>query len=175
MVKKIIGVFLSILMLCTASLALAGGAPVGPPVSYPPKACGPAGPYGPGGVPSNYWGDAPIPGICGGCIALPFLVVGSLLGGNAAGPVGPPPGPGYAGPAPCGPPAPCAPPAQYTCAPPAPYTCAPPVAKCPPAAPAPCGPGYGYGGGGSIFSGLPCLELCAGLLGGVGGGSGFLY
>jgi hypothetical protein len=167
MLKKFLGVFLSILMLCSASLVLAGGAPVGPPVSYPAKPCGP---YGPGGVPSNYWGDAPFPGICGGCVALPFLVVGSLLGGNAAGPYGPPPGPGYAAPAPCGPPAPCAPPAA----------CPPPVTKCAPApapcGPAPCGPGYGYGGGGSsIFSGLPCLELCAGLLGGLGGGSGFLY
>jgi len=175
MVKKFIGVFLSILMLCSASLALAGGAPVGPPVSYPLKPCGPGGP---GGVPSNYWGDAPFPGLCGGVVALPFLVVGSLLGGNTAGPYGP--GPGYAAgpgcaPAPCGPPAPCAPPVSYTCAPPAPYNCAPQIAKCPPA-PAPCGPGYGYGGnGGSIFSGLPCLELCSGILGGLSGGSGFLY
>jgi hypothetical protein len=165
MLKKFIGVFLSILMLCSASLALAGGAPVGPPVSYPAKPCGPGGP---GGVPSNYWGDAPIPGICGGCIALPFLVVGSLLGGNTAAPYGPPPGP-VAGPMP-GPG--YAAPAPY--AQPAPYTCAPPVAKYPPP-PAPCGPGYGYGDGGSIFSGLPCLELCSGLLGGLGGGSGFLY
>lgn len=160
MVKRVTSIFLSILMLCSASIALAGGAPVGPPVSYPAKPCGP------GGVPSNYWGDAPFPGICGGVVALPFLVVGSLLGGNPMGPgpsyggpmAGPMAGPGYAGPAPCGPPAP------YPCAP-------PPVVKCPPA---PCGPGYGYGGGGSFLSGLPCLEICSGILGGVGG-SGFLY
>ncbi|HMK34220.1 MAG TPA: hypothetical protein VK463_04065 [Desulfomonilaceae bacterium] len=148
MVKRVISVLISILMLCSASLALAGGAPVGPPVSYPAKPCGPGG-----GVPSNYWGDAPFPGLCGGVVALPFLVVGSLLGGNTVGPYGPGPGPGYG--------------------PPAPYTCAPPAPK---PYVAPCGPGagYGYGGGGSIFSGLPCLELCSGLLGGIGG-PGFLY
>jgi hypothetical protein len=158
MVKRVISVFLSILMLCSASLALAGGAPVGPPISYPAKPCGP------GGVPSNYWGDAPFPGICGGVVALPFLVVGSLLGGNPMGPgpyVGPVPGPGFAGPRPFGPPAPYPPPV--------PYTCPPPVAKYPP--PAPCGPGYG---GASIFNSLPALEICSGILGGVGG-SGFLY
>ncbi len=72
----------------SASLAIAGG-----PVPYGPGACGPAAaPYG---NPCAYWGDAPFPGFCGGVVALPFLVVGSLLGGNPTGPCGPPPSPRY--------------------------------------------------------------------------------
>jgi hypothetical protein len=182
MVKKFISVFLSILMLGWASLALAGGPPVRCPAPYPVAPCTPyqCGPYARAGVPSNYWGDAPFPGICGGCVALPFLVVGSLLGGNAARPYGPPPTPGYGPPAPCGAPAPCAPPVSYTCIQRV-AKCAPPPAPCaPPCAPAcgpayGCGSGYGNGGGMSIFSACPCLQLCAGLLGSIGGGSGFLY
>jgi hypothetical protein len=151
MVKKILSVFVCIMMLGMASLAFAGGPVAG---SAPPP-CGPypysAKPYGPPPVASPYWGDAPFPGLCGGVVALPFLVVGSLLGGNTAGPYGPPPGPGYN----YGPP-PGAPGKVY----------GPPVA-------AGCGPGYGAGG--SIFGGIPCLELCSSILGSIGGGAGFLY
>ena len=166
MVKKVLSVFICIMMLGGASLALAGGpVPACAPTCAPPCAppCGPnaGGPYGPG---SQYWGDAPFPGLCGGVVALPFLVVGSLLGGNTAGPGGP----GYN----------CAPP-RYNCAPPR-YNCAPPpcapVSTCAP--PMACGPAYGpgaYGGGGGGLFGLPCLDLCSNILGSLGGGSGFLY
>jgi hypothetical protein len=151
MVKKILSVFVCIMMLGMASLAFAGG----PVAGCAPPPCGPypysAKPYGPPPVASPYWGDAPFPGLCGGVVALPFLVVGSLLGGNTAGPYGPPPGPGYN----YGPP-PGAPGKVY----------GPPVA-------AGCGPGYGAGG--SIFGGIPCLELCSSILGSIGGGAGFLY
>lgn len=153
MVKRVFSLFLCVMMLSTASLAFAGGAPAvaagpcAPP--YPTKA------YGPTGNPCAYWGDAPFPGLCGGIVALPFLVVGSLLGGNTVGPYPPVPGPGY----------------KYG---PAPY---PPVkAYTPPPAPA-CGPGYGpaYGPlGGGILSGIPCLELCSSLLG-MGGNVGLFY
>ena len=150
MVKKILSVFICIMMLGVASLAFAGG----PVAGCAPPPCGPypyaAKPYGPPGPSSAYWGDAPFPGLCGGVVALPFLVVGSLLGGNTAGPYGPPPGPGY------------------NCAPPP----CPPRTYCPPPA-AGCGPAYGAGG--SIFGGLPCLELCSRILGSIGGGAGFLY
>jgi hypothetical protein len=151
MVNKILSIFVCIMMLGTASLAIAGG----PVAGCAPPPCGPypssATPYGPPGPSSAYWGDAPFPGLCGGVVALPFLVVGSLLGGNTAGPYGPPPGPGYN----YGPP-PGAPGKIY----------GPPVA-------AGCGPGYGAGG--SILGGLPCLELCSSILGSIGGGAGFLY
>jgi hypothetical protein len=155
MVNKILSIFVCIMMLGTASLAFAGG----PVAGCAPPPCGPypysAKPYGPPPVASPYWGDAPFPGLCGGVVALPFLVVGSLLGGNTAGPYGPPPGPGYN----CAPP-PCPPGKVY----------GPPVA-------AGCGPGYGagYGAGGSMFGGIPCLELCSSILGSIGGGAGFLY
>jgi hypothetical protein len=158
-VKKFFSLVLCALMLCSASLALAGGPSV--------AGCAP-GPYYqrgvvPAGNPCAYWGDAPFPGLCGGVVALPFLVVGSLLGGNTAGPYGPAP---YAAvPAP-----------GYGCAPaPVPVRAYPP-----PVAPPACAPGYGpaYGApyaatGNSLFEGLPCLELCSGLLGGLGGGFGF--
>ncbi len=87
MVKRVVSVFLSIVMLTSASLVFAGGPPAAPvpPACYPAKPCGPGGPAG---APSAYWGDAPIPGLCGGIIALPFLVCGSLLGGNTADPMG---------------------------------------------------------------------------------------
>lgn len=155
MVKRVFSLILCVMMLSAASLAFAGGAPTvaAAPAApcYPPKA------YAPAGNPCAYWGDAPFPGLCGGIVALPFLVVGSLLGGNTVGPYPPVPGPGY----------------RYA---PAPY---PPPAKvyAPPPAPG-CAPGYAppaYGpsayGGGGILSGLPCLELCSSLLG-MGGGSG---
>jgi hypothetical protein len=194
MLRKTVTLFICAIMMATSTLAFAGGAPVAPcgPVCYPPKApCGPGA--APGVASSSYWGDAPIPGLCGGVVALPFLVVGSLLGGNPSGPYGPPPvagGYGYApqgspcAPAPCAP-APC-PPRGYA-APCAPAPCAP--APCGPAQyaqapcpPAPCGPypqqppcGPGAPNGGGIFSGLPCLELCSGLLGNITGGMNLLY
>lgn len=149
MAKRVVSCLVSIIMLTSASLVFAGGA-VAP--AYPPSACAPARPYAGGGNPCAFWGDAPFPGMCGGVVALPFLVVGSLLGGNTVGPYGPVPGPYYpgrvAGPAPCG----------------------PPIA---PVARPVCGPGPGAGPfGGSILGGLPCLELCAGIFGGVTGGFG---
>jgi hypothetical protein len=161
MVKKVLSVFICIMMLGVASLAFAGGPVAG---SAPPP-CGPypysAKPYGPPPASSAYWGDAPFPGMCGGVVALPFLVVGSLLGGNTAGPYGPPPGPGYNYGPPPGP--------GYNCAPP---PCPPGKAYGPPVA-AGCGPGYDAGG--SMFGGIPCLELCSSILGSIGGGAGFLY
>jgi len=157
MFKRILSVVLCLATLASASLVMAGGPPA--PVYYAPApGCVPAQPCGP--YPANqyyqpnagaYWGDAPFPGLCGGVVALPFLVVGSLLGGNTAGAYGPPPR-GARVPVPC-------PPVRY--APP------PPV----------CGPGYGPAAGpangGGLFSGLPCLELCGNLLGSVTGGMGF--
>jgi hypothetical protein len=151
MVKKVLNVLICIMMLASASLALAGGSVTG----CAPPPCGPypysGGPYGAPVAASPYWGDAPFPGMCGGVVALPFLVVGSLLGGNTAGPYGPPPGPGFK----CAP-RPCPPAGAY---------CPPPVAGC----------GPGYGAGGSLFGGLPCLELCSSMLGSIGGVTGFLY
>jgi len=146
MVKRVICLFLSVLMIGAATLAIAGGPP------YAPGPCGPAGPGG--GNPCAYWGDAPFPGLCGGVVALPFLVVGSLLGGNTVGPYGPVPAPGYQ----CAPP-PC---------PPRPY--AGPVNP-------PCGPVYGSGYsavpvGNGILGGLPCLDICNGLLGTITNGTG---
>ncbi len=158
MVKKVLSILLSLMMLIGASLVAAGGAPVAP-ISGP-CASGPY--YGPVSRPySNYWGDAPFPGLCGGVVALPFLVVGSLLGGNT---VAPPPyaGPGMVGyqcaPRPC-PPNPCAPMPRPM---PRPYSM-----SCVPANP--CGGGL-FGGGSGISTGLPCLDVCAGLLGAVTGG-----
>ncbi len=170
MVKRVVSVFLCIVMLASASLAVAGGppAPPVPPGCYP--AAKPCGPAGPGGPSSSYWGDAPLPGLCGGIIALPFLVCGSILGGNTVGAYAPAYGPGYA---------PGYAPVSYP-----PKYVAPPGAPCPPAypqacAPAPrpvCGPAYGPppASGGGLFTGLPCLDLCASLLG-FGGGTGILY
>lgn len=163
MVKKVLSIFLCLTMLIGTSLVVAGGVPVAP-------GCGPyvGGQYGAVPPPySNYWGDAPFPGLCGGVVALPFLVVGSLLGGNT---VAPPPyagpmGAAYnCGPRPC-PPAPCAP---APCAPMPRQACAPYAA--------PCGAGMGYQGafGGSVIGGLPCLDVCAGLLGAVTGGVGLM-
>lgn len=144
MVKRVICLMLSIMFLSTATLAMAGGAP------YASGRCAP------GGVnPCAYWGDAPFPGMCGGVVALPFLVVGSLLGGNTTGPYGPVPGPGYQ----------CAPPPY----PPSPY--AGPVNP-------PCGPVYGNAYPSSvpvnngILGGLPCFDICSGLFGTVTNGTG---
>lgn len=96
MVERFLAVLLAAVMAAVPTVALAGGAPV---VATPaPVACGPGGcvtsapapaPCGPVGMHrgygprSAYWGDAPFPGICGGIVALPFLVVGSLLAGNS--------------------------------------------------------------------------------------------
>jgi hypothetical protein len=187
MITRLICVFALLLTLIpAASLVSAGGpavAPCAPPVSYPPRTCAP------GGTPpsSAYWGDAPFPGLCGGVVALPFLVVGSLLGGNSSGYVGPPGagyGPGYApaSAAPCGQPAPapyqCAPPVQYGPPMQAPYQCGPPapVKACPPPSCAPPSGPYGAAGpsSGGMFTGLPCLDLCTGLLGNITGGMNFL-
>jgi hypothetical protein len=58
------------------------------------RLCPPCGPYPysakfPWPPPSSpYWGDA-VSRTFGGVVALPFLVVGSLLGGNTAGPMAP--------------------------------------------------------------------------------------
>jgi hypothetical protein len=142
MVKRVLSFFVFILMLATASLSMAGGV-VNP-------ACGPgfpAAPYAPAGNPCAYWGDAPFPGLCGGVVALPFLVVGSLLGGNTVGPCGPVPAPPY----------------RYV-----PRAVPGPVYG----QTAPCGPGYGPVGGNSILTGLPCLDLCSSLLGSAGGSFG---
>lgn len=150
MVKRVFCLLVCVVMLASTSLALAGGAPV---YAQPPAPCGP-NQYAPQGNPCAYWGDAPFPGLCGGVVALPFLVVGSLLGGNTVGPYGP---------------APAA--AGYKCGPPP----MPPRPMAGPMAPA-CGPGYGpqasFMGGGSMLGGLPCLELCTGLLGSLTGGMG---
>ena len=82
MVKRIFSVCLCMLMVAITSLALAGGvAPYPAPAQYQGGV-----PYGPPGLFSTYWGDAPFPGLCGGVVALPFLVVGSLLGGNTMAP-----------------------------------------------------------------------------------------
>lgn len=149
MVKRVMSLLLCILMVFSASVALAGGAPRGP------APCGPA-PYGPGGGnPCAYWGDAPFPGMCGGVVALPFLVVGSLLGGNTVGPYGPVPGPGY------------------NCAPPP-----PPLAPCGGPVNPPCGPVYGTAYtnasvlSNSALGGLPCFDICTGLLGSLTAGTG---
>jgi hypothetical protein len=152
MIKKIICAVVCVTMLGSAALVMAGGPPL--PGVAP---CGPTGARGyvPPGNPCAFWGDAPFPGLCGGVVALPFLVVGSLLGGNTTGPYGPGLRPGYKGVA-------------------APY---PPVKYAAPAAPG-CGPGYygaAYGGAGAnngLFGGIPCLELCSGIFGSVTNGMG---
>jgi hypothetical protein len=153
MVQRVFSVFICVMLLASVTLAVAGGPPVAAPMPAGP--CPPTKAYAPGGNPCAYWGDAPFPGLCGGVVALPFLVVGSLLGGNTVGPYPPVPGPAYR-----------YAPGMY---PPAKMGYPPPAAACGPtyAAPA-CGPS-GYGGGSSILSGLPCLDLCASILGGVGG------
>ena len=156
MVKRILIFSLCLTTLMMASLALAGGK--GAPVVCAPQPCAPAVACGPTVGPNPaFWGDAPFPGICGGVVALPFLVVGSLLGGNT---VAPPAAPMYGQPVPRGfAPVPMAP--NY-----APPVCGP--------VPVGCGPApYGAGAmGGGLFGGLPCLELCSGILGGLSGGFG---
>lgn len=171
MVKRVFTIFLSILLLSSFSLALAGGAP---------KAVAPA-PYGvpcppgqgyPMGPDCAFWGDAPFPGLCGGVVALPFLVVGSLLGGNTMGPGAYPPAAGY----------------PYAPKPYPPKVYAPPVAA--PCAPGPYGSpyggpygpmsygqaGYGVGGNeGTLFSAAPFIELGSSLLGGITGGPSLMW
>jgi hypothetical protein len=155
MVRRILVGLVCVTMLISASLAVAGGPAPGPYV----KPCGPG--YGPGGNNCAYWGDAPFPGLCGGVVALPFLVVGGLLGGNPSVPVGPPPvAPGY----------------RYA---PPPYP--PPQKYGQPAYPPRYGPAYGYGArrGGMIFTGgvfedMPIMGIASQLLGGLTGGLGIL-
>ena len=158
MVKRVFTIFLSIMLLSSFSLALAGGAPkaVGPaPYAAPcPPGQGYAGPD------CAFWGDAPFPGLCGGVVALPFLVVGSLLGGNTMGPGGYQPAPAYPYAAKPYPAKIYAPPAAAPCGPPVPY------------GPAAYGPGA-YDG--SLFSALPVFDLFSGVLGGVTGGPGGLW
>lgn len=148
MIKKIFCAILCVIVLASATLALAGGPPVA--AAAP---CGPAprAAYGPPGNPCAFWGDAPFPGLCGGVVALPFLVVGSLLGGNTTGPYGPGFRPGYKGV-------------------PAPY---PPVKYVAPAAPGYYGAAYGPTAGGGLFAGIPCLDLFSGVFGSVTNGIGF--
>lgn len=156
MLRKIIGLFICVTLFTGASLALAGGAP--PAVRPYAAPCPPA--YGAGGNPCAFWGDAPIPGLCGGVIALPFLVVGTLLGGNPTGPCGPSPS------------------VRYNCAPP-PYP--PQKYYGPPAGyyggrpPGYYGPAYGpYGYGGPTVGGIPAFDIVSGLVGGITGGAGLL-
>jgi hypothetical protein len=159
MVRRVISVILCFLFL-SSTLVVAGGAPMGPaPMPMPPQACAPGAVAGPNPA---YWGDAPFPGLCGGVVALPFLVVGSLLGGNSMGAYGMPPRPvSYVPPA-------------GSFRPVAPAYKTIPQACAPVPAPAPCGPGYGAAGGG-FLTGLPCFELCSGILSSLGGGMGILY
>lgn len=151
MVKRVFGVITCFVILAMACVAMAGGAVAPAPVApCAPAPCGPAM-----GNPCAYWGDAPFPGLCGGVVALPFLVVGSLLGGSSMGPG----------------PAPVAVPAPYG---PRPYYGPPnaPMAACgPPAPAAPCGPA-GYPSTGLLSGGLPCLELCSSIFGSFTGAAG---
>jgi hypothetical protein len=150
MSNKWVVVFITIILTVVGTVAMAGGPAYSVPQTTQGAPCGP----NVGGPQSNYWGDAPIPGLCGGVIALPFLVVGSLLGGNPAGPYGPAP---Y-GPAPYGPPTQACPPGSY----------APPA--CPPGAPQYGGPppGYGYAPPAGPLSGIPCLDMFSSFFGGQG-------
>lgn len=157
MVKRVFAVLTCLFMLAMASGAIAGGVVNQAPAPMAP--CAPA-PYGPAmGNPCAYWGDAPFPGLCGGVVALPFLVVGSLLGGSTAGP----PPPATMAPAPYG-----VRPGMVQAGPVAPYGAVP----CAPApVPAQCGPAA-YGSAG-LFGGIPCLELCSSILGSFSGVAGF--
>jgi hypothetical protein len=144
MIRRILCLTLCIAVLAAASLAFAGGPAYGPrPYA---KQCAP----GYGGNPCAFWGDAPFPGLCGGIVGLPFLVVGTLLGGNPVGPCGPPPN------------------LKYGCAP-GPY---PPRRYGMP-------PRYGAGYAPnpmmrSVLGGLPPVELATGLISGITGGGGLL-
>ncbi len=155
MVKKVLSLVICVMMLTTASVVLAGGPP------YGARSCGPA-------AGSNaacaYWGDAPFPGLCGGVVALPFLVVGSLLGGNTMGPCAPPGNVRYNAPP--------------TYPPPRPYAAAPRAPYCGPAQYAAAPRGQHYGGAPAqtgLLAGLGCFEMAADLFGAVSGGAGVLY
>lgn len=93
MIRRIFGLFICVVMFASATMALAGGAVAPAPAPVAAPYCGPA--YGRAGNPCAFWGDAPFPGLCGGVVALPFLVVGTILGGNPIGPTGPAPIPRY--------------------------------------------------------------------------------
>jgi hypothetical protein len=135
MVKKVLSVILCVMMLTASSVVLAGGPPGA-------RSCGPAG----ANAACAYWGDAPFPGMCGGVVALPFLVVGSLLGGNTMGP--------------------CAPPGNVR------YNAPPRYSY----APAPRRTYYGSSPGGTgLMAGLGCFEMATDVLGAVTGGTGLLH
>jgi len=145
MIRRIFGLFICVVVLASATLALAGG-----PVAPAPAAAAPCGPaYGRAGNPCAFWGDAPFPGLCGGVVALPFLVVGTILGGNPMGPCAPAPMP------------------RYGCAP-------GPVAPVPYGRYG-AAPGYPptYANQG-ILGGLPGIDIASGLLSGITGGQGLL-
>lgn len=146
MIRRIFGLFICVVMIASATVALAGGPVAQAPVAAPP-ACGPG--YVRGGNPCAFWGDAPFPGLCGGVVALPFLVVGTILGGNPMGPCGPAPLPRYG----------CAPRALA----PAPY----PVYGAAPGYP----PTYANQG---MLGGLPGLDIASGLFSSITGGQGLL-
>ncbi|MGC8906391.1 MAG: hypothetical protein ACP5M0_02995 [Desulfomonilaceae bacterium] len=139
--KRVGRILLVAAMVMTGTWALAGGAPVAVSQAAP---CGPGG-YAVAGNPCAYWGDAPFPGMCGGVVALPFLVVGSLLGGNTVGPYPPIPGPAYAA--------------------------AARVPRVGVAAPVYAAPAAPYAAN-SIFSGLPLFDLGSNILGSFTGGIG---
>lgn len=160
MIKKLMCLITGLSMILVYAPAFAGGpAPFAGPAPQPcvpaqPAPCGP-GYAAPGGNPCAFWGDAPFPGLCGGIVALPFLVVGTILGGNPLGPNAPvgmaPCGPLRVGPGPAGaryyPPAPCA--GGY---PPAPRSFL----------------------SNGILGNLPGLDVASGLIGTVTGGPGVL-
>lgn len=144
MAKRLFIFIICVAMIASASLAMAGG-----PAYAKAQARYSKG-YGAPQQNCAYWGDAPFPGMCGGVVALPFLVVGSLLGGNPVGPCGP---------------APATPPRYMPGPAPGPY------------ANTGCGP-QGYAGSyqnGSMLAGLPCFDLCNSLMGAATGGTGLLY
>lgn len=145
MIRRIFGLFICVVLFATATMALAGG-PVAPAPAAAPY-CGPA--YGRAGNPCAFWGDAPFPGLCGGVVALPFLVVGTILGGNPMGPCAPAPVPRLGcAPAPVGP----VPYGRYGAAPGYP-------------------PAYANQG---ILGGLPGLDIASGLFNSITGGQGLM-
>lgn len=158
--KKVFSLLLCVALIGTAFIAVAGGPPA-PPRPYG-QPCAQPGPQGPQ---CAYWGDAPFPGMCGGVVALPFLVVGSLLGGNPTGPCGAPPAPQYG----CA--QPPAPPVQGYAAVPPPY----PPARPPYAAATPPAGYYANPAQAGLLAGVPGIGLCTDLISSVTGGAGILY
>jgi hypothetical protein len=156
--RKLLSMLVGLSMVIACGPAFAGGpvpsaGPAPQPCAPPPAPCGP-GYAAPGGNPCAFWGDAPFPGLCGGIVALPFLVVGTILGGNPLGPHAP------VGVAPCAPPRAAMGPAARYC-PPAPY-----VNGYPPR------PTSFLSNG--ILGTLPPVDLASGLIGNITGGPGLL-